>query len=68
MCSRIAGAEKTGEWESRIWTLRSIGERVNAARTAGGKKNDEWKPPIRLPGWIGEKVSAARRLLGFLNK
>jgi hypothetical protein len=69
MCMKTGEAEKTGEWESRIWTLRWIGEKANAARTAGGNKSGECKPPVVwTPGLIEEKVSAARGLPGYLNK
>jgi hypothetical protein len=60
MCIKIAGAEKTGEWESPIWTLRWIEEKANAARTAGGTKTGEWKPPIGALSRIEEKAIAVR--------
>jgi hypothetical protein len=69
MCIKTGGAEKIGEWESRIWTLRWIGEKANAVRTTDGKKSDEREP--RIWTWIlngiEESVSAARNLAGFLN-
>ena len=70
MCIKTGGAEKTGEWESRIWTLRWIGEKANAVRTANGKQSDEWEPGIwtLILRWIEENVSAARGMAGFLNR
>jgi hypothetical protein len=67
MCFKTAGAEKTGEWASRIWILRWIGEKVSAARIAGGKKSGESNPLIWTPGWIEEKVNAVRSSHGFLE-
>jgi hypothetical protein len=68
MCTKTAGAERTGEWESHIWILRWIGEKANDAKTADGKKTGELESNIWNPFWKEEKVSAAGRLRGFLNK
>jgi hypothetical protein len=70
MCFKTGGAEKTGEWGSRIWILHWTGEKASVARTVGGKKSDVWEPSIWtwILSWIEENVSAARNLHGFLNK
>jgi hypothetical protein len=65
MCTKTAGAERTGEWESHIWILRWIGEKASVARAVGADKSGVTKPLIWTPGWIEEKVSDAGRLHGF---
>jgi hypothetical protein len=68
MFSKTEGAEKTGEWESRIWIPLWTGEKVSAARTAGANKSGESKPLVWAPRRIEEKVSAAKGLPGYLNR
>jgi hypothetical protein len=68
MFTRTGGAEKIGEWELPIWTLRWIEEKANVARTPDGKKIGARRQSGRTSDRIEEKASAARRWRGFLGE